>query len=83
MHALVEPLEGIGDDVHVQNLGLLAIPVGEVFDILQKPGIADAAVLSRLERVVDQVKPAQVFRREIGIAPELYFFAEILDEIVV
>ena len=83
VHAPVEALEGVGNDVDMDNLRLLAVPVGEVFDVLLKTGIADAAVLPRLQRIVDQVEPAQVLRGKIGVATKLDFLTEVFDEIVV
>ena len=67
----------------MDDLGLRAVPVGKFFDVLLILRVTDTTIFAGFQRIIDQVKPAQVFRSKIGVAPELDAFAEILDEIVV
>ena len=83
VHVHVEPAERVGDDVDVDRLRLLLVPLRERRDVGEIGGFADPSRLARPERVLQGVHAGEVPGGEVRVAPELDALVEVVEEDVV
>ncbi len=83
MHAAVDALENIRKAVDMDDLRLLAQPVGKLLNLGKVGWFRDATGFAGVQCVIDKVHPRQILDHEVGVWAKLYSFVKVVDEHIV